>query len=181
MPSVRDIIDALNSSWPVAVAALVASVALLICDFYGVEYMKGLPSSTVSVAFVVAVASSAMLVARAAQALIAGIRSIGSARARSEQFSEHARKLWELPDGERYLLCWAIANKQQVFLASFTEARLQPLVAKGYVHRLPGSHSLLEWPYRIPEHIWGELMRDWQANPYQINHPNPFERSMSGW
>lgn len=181
MPSVRDIIDALNSSWPVVLAVFVASIALLICDAYEVEYLKGLPASTTSIAFVVAITSSALLVARVAQALIAGLRRIGSARVRSERQLEHARKLWELPDGEKYLLCWAVANRQQVFLANFTEPRLQPLVAKGYLHRLPGSHSMLEWPFKIPEHIWAELMRDWQANPYQINHPYPFERSLSGW
>lgn len=181
MPSVRDILDALNSSWPVALAAFVASVALLVCDAYEVEYLKGLPASTTSTAFVIAITSAALLVARAAKALVDGIGKRGSARQRALQLADHAAKAWELPDEEKHILAWAVANKQQVLLASFIEPRLQPLVAKGYLQRLSGSHSVLEWPYRIPDHVWLELLQDWQANPYTIDKPNPFQRSLSGW
>lgn len=57
---------------------------------------------------------------------------------------------------------------KSVIVANFNEPRLLPLVAKGYLDRMAGTHSILEWPFRIPDHVWEELMRQWKEEPFEV-------------
>lgn len=177
MPSLKDFIEAMNASWPVALTIFAACCGLLISDTFQLRYLAGLPSWVLSATFVIAVFSGSVIIVRALQGIISLITAPLRARRFDSAVKAHLKRLEEMPPEEGAILAWAVANKKQVFVAGINEPRLAPLVAKGFLERLAGTHSMLEWPYRIPDHVWDELMRQWNEDPFEFNAPNPFIRS----
>jgi hypothetical protein len=178
MPSLKDFIEAMNASWPVALTVLAACCGLLISDALGLSYLAGLPLWVLSTTFIIAVFAAAVVVVRILQGLISAVTAPLRNRRWNAAVQAHLKRMAELPPEEGAILAWAVANKRQVFIANLNEPLLAPLVAKGFIERVSGHHSILEWPYRIPDHIWDELMRQWKKDPFEANYPNPFVR---GW
>ncbi|MNR13979.1 hypothetical protein D3C85_1304240 [compost metagenome] len=86
---------------------------------------------------------------------------------------EHADGIHSLPIEELHVLVWAAVNNRQVFLAPFNHERLEPLVAKSYLDKLSGTHSVLDWPYRVPDHIWKALLAQSAQLPSPDQVANP--------
>lgn len=169
MPSLKDIIDAMNSSWPVALAICLSCLGVLGAYSYYPEYIGGLPSSTKSVVFLGAIFSGSIVLVRIVQVILGMIAFPYRFWRRKRAQAQHVRQLWDLPNDERWVLAWAVASNKQVILANFTDARLAPLVSKDFLYRLPGNHSILDWPHKVPDHIWKELQRYHRKHPFQVD------------
>jgi hypothetical protein len=180
MPSLKDFVDAMNASWPVALTIFMACAGILISDYAEFRYIAGLPPWVPSAAFIAAIFSGSVVIVRLLQATISAIEAPFRRRKWQATLQSHLAKLDELPQNEAAVLVWAIASRNQVIVANFNEPRLLPLVAKGYLDRLGGTHSILEWPFRIPDHVWDELMRQWKEEPFEVpqDMQNPF---LSRW
>ncbi len=165
MPSIKDFIDAMNASWPVALAVLLACVALLLGDYADLKYLHGLPPWAMGAVFVMGVFAGSVVIVRIVQLVVAAILKPFKREKRRRAIQAHLAKLDEINAGEAYILVWAAQQNRQAFVARFDDARLTPLVAKGFVERMGGSHSILEWPYRIPDHIWAEIKRQLDEDP----------------
>ncbi|RVL05647.1 super-infection exclusion protein B [Sinorhizobium meliloti] len=173
MPSLKDFIEAMNASWPVALAILLASCALLIGEAVGLKYLQGLPPWTMGSIFIVAVFSGAVVVVRLVQLLVSALGAPFRRRRREAIYRKHLARLDELHPEEAQVLVWAALNNRQVIIADFNDIRLAPLVAKGFVDRLGGTHTMWEWPFRIPDHVWDELKRQVKEENIEMNVPNP--------
>lgn len=174
MPSLKDFMEAMQASWPVALTISLAALALLYADHLNLEYMEALPRWLMGVVFLAGVCAAAVLLVamfRGTMALILGtirsIRSIGAPQ-------RIARRLQELPQEEVHVLVWAKAHGRQVFTASFTDKKLVPLVKKGLVIRHGGQHSILEWPYSIPSAVWQAIGMAFSDLEEPNSIPSPF-------
>lgn len=173
MPSIKDFVEAMSTSWPVALTIFIGSAAALVGEAVGIAYLAALPSWIFGTAFLFAVFSGAIVIVAALQAFSAWVGR-PFRRRRAEQWkANHVEQLNHLPPEEAHVLVWAVANNTQVFLARVSHERLEPLVAKGYLQMLPGHHSILKWPYRIPDHIWEALRKDADELPERSKIPNP--------
>lgn len=63
------------------------------------------------------------------------------------------------PNEERSILAYLITSGRRAFAAEFNDRRLAPLVAKGILLKLAGTHSVLEWPYVVQDDVW-EYLQD---------------------
>jgi hypothetical protein len=173
MPSLKDFMEAMQSSWPVALAITIAASALIAADSNELEYVAALPGWFLGAAFVVGVCSAAVLcvamlrgVFRATRQVYWWIRSIGSRK-------RIAAQLQKLPHDEIHVLVWAKTHGKQVFTASFLEEKLVPLTKKGLVIRHGGQHSIVQWPYSIPNNVWDAIdLAFTKEDPRSV--PSPF-------
>lgn len=174
MPSLKEFIDAMDTSWPVALTIFFAASALLYADHSGIRYVQGLPTWFVGAVFVAAVLSGSVVASAAVRKLFAlAMRPFVTRRRRIAQV-KHVEGLSGLPNNEIAILIWAAAQNTQVFLAPLNHKFLEPLVAKGYVVILPGMHTVHEWPHSIPDHIWQDLRSNPEALKKHENMGYPF-------
>lgn len=178
MPNIKDFIDAMNASWPVPLTILLACGALPAGDYADLKYLHGLPSWAMGAVFAVGVFAGAVVTIRIIQLIFAEARKPFKKRRRLKAEKAHIAKLNEINAEEVCILVWAAQQNRQAFVDEFSDPRLTPLVAKGFVERIGGAHSALEWPYRIPGHIWTEVKRQLAEEPQPESHGNIFGR---GW
>lgn len=148
---------------------------MLVGESYQLRYLTVMPEWLLGAAFLVAVFSGAIVVVAILRFLISIPTSVLAKRRFAKWKQKHALGLHGLPPEELYILAWAAQCGTQVFLAPFNHERLEPLIAKRYVEIIGGQHSIVHWPYRIPDHIW-ERARQEVANlpPEQAQLENPF-------
>jgi len=174
LTSIKEFIEAMTASWPAALAAFIGSAGLLFSDHLGVRYLATLPAWALGVALVVAWFSAGILFVALVRWLLDLVGRPFRRRRKARAKAEHVEGLAGLPDEEKYILAWAGHRNTQVFLAEFNHELLEPLVAKGYVSIVPGHHSILAWPHRIPDHIWKEVRAGVAAHPSKQELRDPF-------
>lgn len=175
MPSIKDFVEALSASWPVALAALIGSSALVLTQVFDLEVTRSIPAWGISVAFVVAVFAAAVLI-------VSVIRSLGSliVRARSKRSwkrmkTKQLADLASLPQAEALVVLWAAANKTQVISAPYFHPAIQALRAKLLLEEIAGSHMSNQVPFRFPDHIWEVIAQDYARSPVgEILRGKPF-------
>lgn len=178
MPNLKDFLEAMSASWPVALAILMGSSAVLVGERVELSYLTTLPDFIFGIAFLLAAFSASVLAVTFIRSVVAQFDALRVHQRRKQQIEKHVSGLADLPNPERDVLTYVAACRTQVFLAPQAHVRLEPLVAKGYVQILPGTHSILEWPHKVPDHIWAELIRLVEpADPTSLS--NPFSRG--GW
>lgn len=152
--SLKDILDALGSAWPVALTALLGSAAVLVSAHFDVSYATMLPGWVLATFFVTATFSAGLCATKILQAGIAGI----SYSRRFYRIRQHrARQLaWlrNLPERDHELMSYLFTEKMQAFPYLHGESRFVPLVVKGLVVIQPGQHYVDSWPHLIPDHVW---------------------------
>jgi hypothetical protein len=162
VPTLKDFTDAMSASWPVALAICIGASAVLVGEHFQIRYLTTLPEWLLGTAFLVTVFSGAVVVVALAQWAI-NLMARPFRRLRAERWkSRHLEELQALPPQEGYILAWAAQQNTQVFLAPYNDQLIEPLIAKSFVEIIPGTHSILDWPHRIPDHIWA-AMREWIA------------------
>lgn len=158
--NIKDFIEAMNASWPVALAVLLGAFGLLASESYGYDYLADLPKWGRGVIFSVGVFSGAVVAVRVLQ-WIGYVVTLPRRRwLRKKRISRDLQLLAELPNQEQFILYWAAQNNLQVFHCQLHNPATEALVAKGLVIMIGGSHSMLEWPYSIVDHVWQEVRRD---------------------
>lgn len=176
MPSLKDFTDAMSATWPVALATFIGSSAILLGEAVDIRYLQTLPDWFLGTAFLVAVFSGSIVVVAIVRGLFELARRPFQYRRIQQAKVKHIDRLMGLPDEEKHILAWAVTNGTQVFLAPFNHERLEPLLAKGYVQTVGGTHSIIAWPYSIPDHIWDYLYVHRPAAGLRPTISNPFER-----
>lgn len=166
MPSIKDLLDAFAASWRVALVALLASSGLLAAEYHKLEYVADTSRWVINAAFIVGIVSGAILLsfmvaqfARLASYPFRIRATNKEERAKAEALLKHAEKLHDLPDDQKYILAYFFTTKQRAFTAEINHKKLIPLVTLGYIRAVSGRHSMIDWPYYIPEHVWDELER----------------------
>lgn len=178
MPNLKDFLEAMSASWPVALAILLGSSAVLAGERVELSYLTTLPGFIFGIAFLSAAFSASVLFVTFIRFTLAQFAKSRASQRRKHQIEKHVAGLDDLPAQEREVLSYVAACRTQVFLAPQAHVRLEPLIAKGYVQMMPGIHSILEWPYKVPEHIWAELVNlVAPVDPASLD--NPFSRR--GW
>ncbi|KAB2656277.1 hypothetical protein F9K94_17410 [Brucella tritici] len=164
MPTIKDLLDAFAASWRVALVALVASTALLAADWYKLEYVADTSRWVINGAFIVGIVSGAILisymVAQLAKVIAYPFKVYAERKSKKDVESKlkaHAEGIHSLPRDQKYILAYFYTTKQRAFPAMFNHPRLVALIQLGYVARAGGTHSAIDWPHYIPQHIWDEL------------------------
>lgn len=174
MPSLKDFIEAMSASWPVALAICLGSSVVLACKSLGVSYLASAPAWLFAATFFAAVLSGSVLAVSALRSAINWI-SHWRKRLRRERLEQrHVEKMSELPATEQAILLYALAQGTQVFAAPMNHRLVEPLIAKGYLCIVPGVHDMSEWPHIVPEHIWRALNRDRERLLKKSELPDPF-------
>lgn len=178
MPSIKEFIEAMSASWPVALAIMVGSCAVLAGDYYDLPQLAGVPDWLVGAAYIVAAFSGATLAVGLLRWMIA-LATLPFRRMSAEKWrNEHVQGLSDLPPDEVGILVWALANGRQVVVVEFFDDRIKALAAKGYLTMVPGNHRTNQVPYRIPEHVWRALKNEEIPHDVRqelLNH-SPFGR-----
>jgi hypothetical protein len=174
MPSLKDFVEAMSTSWPVALAIFLGSSATLIGEAYGIEYLATLPNWLLGTAFLLAVFSGAVLAVSLLRSVLSQIARPFRIRRIRKWKAQHIEKLQRMPTQEIHVLAWVAAQNTQVFLAPLNDAALEPLIAKGYVEIVPGHHSVLDWPHRIPDHVWDFMINEVAGWPNKDQIVRPF-------
>lgn len=166
LPTLKDIVDAMEASWPAALAIFIASSAVLISGHLGLTYLETLPDWFPGAVFLAAVASGSILFVAIFQSAIGlAMRSIRVRRYKAAE-TAHLETVKELPPPEIALLAWAVANRTQVFTAPYFNPHVKALIAKGILTIPGGHHHTDETPLFIPDHIWKALKEDAKDSPH---------------
>ncbi len=177
MPSIKDLIELMGTSWPISLGLLLASASMLLADHLGLPYLASLPAWAPGAAFTVAVFSGATLTVSIIKSTISLICRPFDRRRRRKRQANHVAALADLSNDEGYILAWAVANRTQVISAPYFNATVKALITKGYLLMPPGSHSPVETPFLIPDHIWEAIKADLRdANLGDLVGARPFDR-----
>ena len=166
----------MEASWPVALAACSGASAILVGDAYGVRYLLDLPPWLFSTAFLIAVFSGAIVVVAIIQWCLRALHKFVRWRGHQKQIAAHLGRLRALPENEIEVLFWAAQHGRQVFLTNLNHPRVEPLLAKGYLQLVAGTHDVLDWPYKIPDHVWDFLATDMATDIPEDQIEYPFGR-----
>jgi hypothetical protein len=177
MPSIKDFLEMMSTSWQVALGLLFASSGLLVADQYSVSYLASLPTFLPGAAFIIALCSGSVLLVATVRGLVRLIKKPFQRRRLIAMQSRHAEAVHDLSDAEKWILAWALANRTQVISANFFDATIKALIARDYLIVPPGPHRSDETPLRIPDHVWAVLKRDLQNEDLSsLVGVNPFRR-----
>jgi len=183
MPSLKDFVSALQAGWFPALASLVGCSIIVLGDFFGVRYLNSSPEFLITAAVIVGIFSFSILVANIAYLPVVVWRVIRKRQAREAFKVIISQEIETAPYDERALLAYLVTSGRKAFVASFNDARLAPLVSKGFLLRLGGTHSVLEWPYVVREEVWDYLVehREYYHADIQDNAPDPFNWRSRRW
>lgn len=174
MPSIKDFIEAMQTTWPVALGIFLGSAAILGADALGVSYVSGLPQWVLGTAFIVSALSASILIVAVIRGLVDLIAGPFRRRRMRERQKRHIDDIEKLPRDEQYVLFWAASNNTQVFLAEFNNRLLLPLISKQYIIVHTGTHHIHEWPHHIPDYIWDYLRAQYLAAGSPMKLESPF-------
>lgn len=157
MPSLKDLLEAMSASWPVALAALLASCGVLAGYHFELDYLRALPAWLPGVAFIAATLAASVLGITVVRFLIDAALNPGRKRRAEQWRQKHIEELDDLPEAELLLLAWALANKTRVFSAPYFNQHTKALSAKGFLIVPGGNHHTDETPFEIPNYVWDAL------------------------
>lgn len=160
MPSLNDFIAALKAGWFPALAAFVGCAVVLTGDQYSVPYLSGLPDWVYSTIALIGVFSISVLIANIAYIPIRIWNWYRANRSRKKYRAKIQKAVGELPSEEIGILAYLVTTGKRAFNAEYDDKRLSPLVSRGMIIALPGSHSILAWPYIVQEDVWDYLLEN---------------------
>lgn len=176
MPSLKDFVEALGTTWPVALAALLGSTAVLTANAYDIAYAAGLADWILTMLFVVAVFAAGVCISKLIQTAIHGLTWVAKWRRTAKYRGRQIKWLNNLPHTEHILMSHLFTANRQAFAYTYGESRFVGLVQKGLVVVRDGQYSLLDWPHIIPDHIWEEMTRNPEKFYYDEGRGNPLKR-----
>lgn len=180
-PSLREFMDAVSARWPTALTVLLGSSGVLYTAANGYQYVSDLPSAVLTTCFILAIFAGASLASTSIEAAFSALkRVIGWMRSNSVK-TERLAMLLDLPFDEHLVMSMLFTNKKQAFHARVDEPSLIGLIQRGLIIKQNGTHSMLEWPYLIPQFVWNAMAenRDMFTVPEE-HQRNPFIRSDFG-
>lgn len=180
-PSLREFMDAVSARWPTALTVLLGSSGVLYTAANGYQYVSDLPSAVLTTCFILAIFAGASLASTSIEATFSALkRVIGWMRSNSVK-TERLAMLLDLPFDEHLVMSMLFTNKKQAFHARVDEPSLIGLIQRGLIIKQNGTHSMLEWPYLIPQFVWNAMAenRDMFTVPEE-HQRNPFIRSDFG-
>lgn len=182
MPGLRDFIAALQAGWFPALAALIGCLTVLVGDWFQVPYLSATPIWLLTTAAIVGVFAFSILAANVVYAPVLIWRKIQKKRAQREFRGVVRREVSSAPPEEMAVLAYLVTTGRKAFSAKFDDRRLAPLVAKGLIRKLGGTHSILEWPYMVQDDVWELLLEHKEELRVQDvdEIPDPFHWQ-SGW
>ncbi len=158
MPSLKDFVASLQAGWFPALAALVGCSIIVLGDHFSVPYLDQSPKYLLTIAVVVGVFAFSVLVANIAY-LPVRVWKILYRRRTDRKFRAHmAREIQSAPAAELAILAYLVTSGRKAFAAEFNNPKLTPLVSKGLIIRMSGTHSILEWPYIVRQEVWDYLV-----------------------
>jgi hypothetical protein len=158
IPSLKEFIDAMSISWPIALAISIGSGIILVSNEYiHISYVQRLPEWFFTALFIIFIFSLSILIVSIIQTTFRGINILHKNRKHWANLAKHVSQISELPDEEMQILMWAAKHKRKSFVESLHHPQLEPLIAKGFIRVVPGQHSIIDWPYIIPDHIWDAI------------------------
>jgi hypothetical protein len=131
---------------------------------------------------VVGIFSFSVLAANAVYLPVSLWKAYQRKQARAKLREMIRRELDSAPKEELAVLSYLLSSGRRAFAAEFNDRRLVPLVSKGILTRMGGTHSMLEWPYVVQEDVW-EYLQENRARffvPELADKKDPFNWR-SGW
>lgn len=159
MPSLKDFIEALQAGWFVALTILVGSLIIISGDYLGIDYLDRSPGWLITTSVVAGVFSFSVIIANIAYIPVRVWRFFKEKRFSKKLKEETLEMIENAPDQEYAILVYLAKSGRQAFNAEFTDRRLSPLVSKGLIRKLGGTHSSLEWPYMVRQEAW-DIMQE---------------------
>ncbi len=158
MPTLKDFVAALQAGWFPALASTVGCSIIVAGDYYDLPYLGSTPDWVVSIAVVVGVFSISVLIANIAYlpvvVWVAIKRRIEAKKFRKVVTTEVENASQE----EKRVLAYLVTAGRKAFQAEINNPMLAPLVSKGFLIKLPGTHSMLAWPYIVQDDVWKHLV-----------------------
>jgi len=170
MPSLKDFVAALQAGWFPALAAFVGCSIVILGDYFKLPYLGKSPDFLLTVAVMVGVFSFSVLVANVVYLPIS-IWKRWEKRKKREAFRRKLiREVEAAPASEQAILAYLVTSGRKAFTAEFNDQRLLPLVSKGVLVKLGGSHSMLGWPYMVRWEVWEYLIENKEL--YRMDIPD---------
>lgn len=160
MPSIKEFVEAMTASWHAAAAAFLGSVFVIIADIFDFRYLKNLPEWVLAATFIVLVFSTAIILVSLLKHGFHLLRKSQLYKRDALKKSGRVQRLRELPDSEWNFLVARVVQSEQVFLARIDDPIVNALKVRGYVHMVGGTHSILQWPYQIPDYVWDAVKNE---------------------
>ncbi|NSL21745.1 hypothetical protein [Agrobacterium tumefaciens] len=162
MPSLKDLLELMNSSWPVAMVLLLAGAAILVGHESSItaHYFVALPTWTAGAAFIAVAFGGSMLSVTALRFLIDWASGPFRRRRNAKWKKDQLASLSDLSEPEKILLAWAFANRTRVFSAPYFHPVTKALTAKGLLMIPGGNHHTDKTPFEIPQYLWDFLKED---------------------
>ncbi|WP_271880144.1 hypothetical protein [Phaeobacter italicus] len=183
MPSLKDFVAALQAGWFPALAAFVGSSIIVAGDYFKLPYLGSSPDLLLTIAVVIGVFSFSILIANIAYLPITIWKAFQRRNRRKEFRGKLVREVEAAPDSEKVILAYLVTSGRKAFAAEFNNQRLSPLVSKGFLVKLGGTNSVLEWPYIVRQEVWDYLIEN--QDSYRIEIPDrdfdPFHWRNTGW
>lgn len=158
MPSLKDFIDALQAGWFPALAAFIGCSIVIAGDYYSIPYLANAPYWLTTIAAYVGVFSISILLANLAYFPVRFWKRYQFEQSKAEFIASIVEEIVSAPHEEQSILAYIVTSGKKVFLAKYDDSRLAPLVAKGILQKLEGTHNVLEWPYRVQDDAWNYLL-----------------------
>ena len=168
MPNLKDFMDALQAGWFPALAALIGCSIVVAGDWYSIPYLGNAPKWLTTTAAYVGVFALSALIANIVYLPVRFWRNLRARKAYAEFIMAIRAEIQNAPPPEIAILAYLITSGRKAFAAEFNDRRLAPLVSKGIVVKLGGTHSILEWPYMVQDAAWEFLLE----NKEQLIVPN---------
>jgi len=183
MPNLKDFMEALQAGWFPAFAALIGCSIVVAGDWYSIPYLSNAPEWLTTTAAYVGVFALSVLLANIAYFPVRIWQSIKRKQARAEFSDAIQKEIANAPPQEIAILAYLVTSGRKAFAAEFNERRLAPLVSKGIIVKLGGTHSILEWPYMVQDAAWNCLLenKDHLIVPNIEGIGDPFHWRGSSW
>lgn len=183
MPSLKDFVAALQVGWFPALAAFVGCSIIVAGDYFKFPYLESSPDLLLTMAVVIGVFSFSILVANVVYLPIAIWNFFQRLKSRRKLREQLIREVEAAPDSEKVILSYLVTSGRKAFAAELNDKRLSPLVSKGFLVKLGGTNSVLEWPYIVRQEVWEYLIENQDSYRLDIpdNAEDPFHWRNTGW
>ena len=167
-------LNALNFKASSALAAAIAAASIYLSAKQNFLHLGTLPPWSRTTAAIVAIIAGSVVLARLTDHICALVKRMHETHQTKKKQAEKKKRiiaeLDDLNDREREILSFALLTNQRSFTAGIDGEKLTSLMTGGLVVRQSGVHSMIEWPYFIPEFVW-DAMKDRRQ---EFSHANPY-------
>lgn len=160
MPSLKEFVAALQAGWFPALAAFVGCSIIVLGDYFKVPYLDSSPSFLLVASVSVGVFSFSVLVANIAYVPIIVWKAIQNREKKKRLRKHFADEIEAAPNDEKAILAYLVTSGRNAFSAKYNDPRLSPLVSKGFLIKMGGTNSVLEWPYIVRREVWDYLLEN---------------------